>query len=420
MGARQDNKGYWILDYTPKGLNGKRVRRPNGSFERIRKASQLQTRKGAERCYRDLVTEYKRLIESGLAPSLAVKTIKGGLDSTPTKGFAEFAEYFEINYRLESERELKPSTLANQATMIRAHLVPYFGEITLEEITSDVMKEFRKVQLTKGLKRSTINKHLVQLGTMLKFAFEKKMIKELPGCKRLHISKMERNTTREENFMMPEEADKLLQTARSWFNRLPYYLILTALQTGLRKGELCALQWSKVDLEKRTVLVDLNMSYNILGTPKSGDSRTVSVTKEFCTELAVWKESATTEWVFPNRSGNARSDRNPYLPLVQIAKASGAVKYKGQTNIRFHTMRHSYACYCAMGGLSVNEIRELLGHESINTTMRYMWLAPDHMRERINQLAGVLKVGRKLAENPPSPTPTLGNYRKALGKNASQ
>ncbi len=146
-------------------------------------------------------------------------------------------------------------------------------------------------------------------------------------------------------------------------------IVLLALNTGLRRGEVFNLKWEDINLRSKTLTV-------LGATAKSGETRHIPLNDEAVETLKNWKaQSKKQERVFYGKNG-ARLDsiRRSWAKLVTDAKIK---------DFRFHDLRHSFASKLVMKGVPLNTVRELLGHADLNTTLRYAHLAPDHKADAV-------------------------------------
>jgi integrase len=151
-------------------------------------------------------------------------------------------------------------------------------------------------------------------------------------------------------------------------------LVLLALNTGLRRGELFRLQWQDVQFKRRLLTVRG-------GGAKSGQTRHVPLNSEAAKVLERWKQEngGSRTFVFMN----ARSTE----PLNDVKKAWAVlVKKAGLLAFRFHDLRHTFASKLVMAGVDLNTVRELLGHSDIAMTLRYAHLAPEHKAAAVEKL----------------------------------
>lgn len=142
-------------------------------------------------------------------------------------------------------------------------------------------------------------------------------------------------------------------------------LVLTALNTGLRRGELTALLWADVDLKAKRVHVRA-------AAAKSGKARHVPLNSEAALVLKRWKEQGVATKVF-----DVCDAKKAWQGVVDGAKLKG---------FRFHDLRHSFASKLVMAGVDLNTVRELLGHADLKMTLRYAHLAQEHKEAAVELL----------------------------------
>ncbi len=146
-------------------------------------------------------------------------------------------------------------------------------------------------------------------------------------------------------------------------------IVLLALNTGLRRGELFNLQWEDINLKSKTLTVQG-------ATAKSGETRHIPLNDEAVETLKNWKtQSKKHERVFYGKNGA----RLNYIIKAWVNMIADA-KIK---DFRFHDLRHSFASNLVMKGAPLNTVRELLGHSDLKTTLRYAHLAPDHKADAV-------------------------------------
>lgn len=141
-------------------------------------------------------------------------------------------------------------------------------------------------------------------------------------------------------------------------------LVITAINTGLRRGELLALKWGDIVFEQQYLSV-------IAQNAKSKKGRNIPLNDTVFEVLKCWQfQNKTREYVFASKSGAPIKDiKKPWLKVLQDAKIS---------DFRFHDLRHHFASKLVMVGVDLNTVRELLGHSDLKMTLRYAHLAPEH------------------------------------------
>ena len=163
-------------------------------------------------------------------------------------------------------------------------------------------------------------------------------------------------------FLSNEERLRLLAECRKSSNPDLYLVVMLALSTGGREGEIWGLKWSDVDLKKGSVT---------FRDTKNGDTRRISFDGPALTEFRNKIRRIDTELVFPGKwdKNKPRSFRKPFEQAVQAA---------GLEDFTFHDLRHTFASYMAMDGATLREIADALGHRTLNMVMRYSHLTEEH------------------------------------------
>ncbi|MBL8522956.1 MAG: site-specific integrase, partial [Betaproteobacteria bacterium] len=159
-------------------------------------------------------------------------------------------------------------------------------------------------------------------------------------------------------------------------------MVLVAMNTGLRRGELTSLHWEHADLETAVITV-------LAGKAKSGKARHVPMNAEVIAVLKRWKA------VTPHEGDRVFPIESPKTAWNALVEEAGIGKF------RFHDLRHHFASRLVMAGEDLNTVRELLGHADIATTLRYAHLAPEHKRKAVDALLAPLGTAqRSEAGNP--------------------
>src|SRR5262249_55585962 len=154
-------------------------------------------------------------------------------------------------------------------------------------------------------------------------------------------------------YLSDQERQRLLAACQQSHNPYLHTVVVLALATGARRGELMGLRWPDVDLRRGTLTFQMT---------KNGERRSVPLTGH---ALDLMREHARvrridTTLVFPNETGNK--------PLHIRDAFENAVKRAGIAQFRFHDLRHSCASYLAMQGAQLLDIATVLGHKSLQTT----------------------------------------------------
>src|SRR5579863_10214185 len=143
------------------------------------------------------------------------------------------------------EHERKPSTAGFYGQFLRLYVLPKFGDSRLDGIEREGVRQFISDLRTRGLAKNTIRLAVTTLRAVLNAAIDDRLIEHNPAQGLGRFVKSEK-ATREATSLNPKEIDCLLRVAEESLCPRHYGLILTALRTGLREGELAALQWGDI------------------------------------------------------------------------------------------------------------------------------------------------------------------------------
>ncbi len=165
-------------------------------------------------------------------------------------------------------------------------------------------------------------------------------------------------------FLDDEERTKLLDACKESVNPFLYVIVVLAITTGMRQGEILGLKWKDVDLVR---------SCAVLHETKNGERRTVPIPQfaaQFLIELSKVRR-IDTPLVFPGK-------KDPLKPIDIRNMWDDAVAKAKLEDFRFHDLRHTTASYLAMNGATLAEIAEVLGHKTLQMVKRYAHLSDAH------------------------------------------
>ena len=247
--------------------------------------------------------------------------------------------------------------------------MPFFKGMTLDEIDGRVIERYKAEKLDSGLHPKTVNNQLTMLNKMLNLAVEWRVLTHAPKIKWLKTPEPEFD------FLDFEEAARLIAAATGDTGAM----IVIALKTGMRLGELIALRWEDVDLVAGKINIRRAAARGIVGTPKSGKSREIPLSPEARRVLTAHRH-LKGEIVFCAESGAMRTKESCKWPLWSACRRAGL------RLIGWHKLRHTFASHLAMRGVPLKAVQELLGHATIEMTMRYAHLSPAIHRDAVAQL----------------------------------
>lgn len=277
--------------------------------------------------------------------------------------------------RLRGYRKRSKKT---DASLLKVHLRPFFGGMRIRDIGPREVEEFKASR--QHLHPNSANHALALLRTLLGYAQDVGWLDRLPKIEKFKIHATEYSYLR-----TPDEVRKFLAAAHE--ERPPVFIVyLTALQTGMRCGELCGLKWPDVDFDKRMITV--RCSYE--GPTKNGEIRYVPILDGLLRELKMWKlEGPRTDagWVFPNHGGrmHTRCNRIFQETLQRVLVRAGLPR----DHISFHDLRHTFASFWMMSHGDRFRLQRVLGHKEARMTERYAHLTPDVFAQDYGKLAGL-------------------------------
>lgn len=321
--------------------------------------------------------------ESRLKAEMKAGQLVAQQENSEIPTFEAFSDTWFRSYVIPTN---KPSEQDNKSIFLKKHLVPFFGNCRLDKITHYAIEQFVAGQVASEYAPATINLHLSTLKRALKSAVEWGILKKNPADT---IKKL-KNDAESWQFLDFDEAEAFLSAVPlQWKTHF-----LVALRTGLRKGELCALRWRDVDWANQAIHVRHSLYKGELTSPKSKDSiRTVPLpadAKQALQEQREKEQSFKTEFVFPSRSGGPLEPRTLQRPLRAANKNSGLDK-----RLRFHDTRHTYASHLVMAGVPIRTVKDLLGHSSLDQTLKYAHITGETHREAVQTLEATLEAKRK-------------------------
>jgi integrase len=308
--------------------------------------------------------------------------------------FEEYSAKWLSDYAKVS---VKISTYISYEDIVRLHLNPRFGKQYLHRISAADIQQFVSEKITKEkLMPKTVINILIPFKEMFKHAVAWGLIKRDPT---LYV-KRPRVETEEMDFLNPEEIRLFLDNVGHEY----YALFLTAVMTGMRRGELLALQWGDIDWNSNQISIRRSIFRGEFINPKSKNSiRRIVMSPVLRQELEQYRllgRKSDKELVFANGNGLPLNPDN----LVK-REFHPALDRAGLRRIRFHDLRHTYASLLISQGENIKFIQSQLGHASAKTTLdRYGHLMPnlenDAARRLDKTVFGIFV--RKLLENPVS------------------
>lgn len=293
---------------------------------------------------------------------------------------------------LDGRRNLQDNTINVYRTYINNYIIPYFKDKQVNKIKPIDVKNFLDSMHDKGLSSATIKKTYNILNKFFNDQVKMKMLKENP-C---DLIEKPREQSKEIEVFDENELKQFLEFAEG-YTRYAFAFKLAA-YTGLRRGELLALRWQDIDLERKIINVRNRVVKAKLGTDeylqagtKTSNGRIVSFSENLKREFIKYKqiqqvEKETNEYedndlVICTQNGKFVNVDNLTRIFRNTLKASGINK-----KLSFHALRHTHATLMLKAGVPMKVVSERLGHSSIKVTMdTYAHLLPSMDQDAVEK-----------------------------------
>ncbi len=331
MGLYKRGKVWW-MSFT---YNGHQYRR----------SCETTDKRLAEKIYHKVMTE---LIEGRYFEKLPGET----------KTFREMMEKYMKEYSIP-----RKASFERDRTSLK-HLLPFFGDYALLRITPKFINEYKIMRRQNGASSCSINRELA----LMKHAFNL-AVKEWEWVKDNPVKKvsMEKEPSPRDRYLSLEEEEMALAISPEWLR----HIIIFAVETGCRQGEIVSLRWKDVDLPKGTV--------NVYGS-KTGEKRVIPLSRRAWEML---KEKSRVRYLATDHVFTA--DGRP-VDRYRLSKTFKSIcRRAGIEDMRFHDLRHTFATRLAQCGVDPYTIQRLMGHKTPFTTQRYAHHSVESLRKGIEE-----------------------------------
>jgi integrase len=336
---------------------------------------------------------------------------RGDLNLTPTPT-SETVDAYAQAWLRGLEPNLKASTVRFYRENLKRYILPMLGD---REISTTARADGRLLISTnrqKGLRLNTVKGIARTLSTLLSQAVEDN---KLPANPCLRMGRYLRRGDEPKTVIQPltrEEAAHLVTTAEHEYPRWHPW-ILCALRTGMRAGELLALQWRDVDWHGGFILVQRNQVKGIITSPKSHQRRRVDMSTQLAATLLALRRHQrerylekgldVPEWVFASLDGEILEERNVRTAFARLLDKAGL------RHIRIHDLRHTFASFAAAGRIS--RLRQGATRTLVDSNHRRHLRASDSWR----QPRGGGRSGRRADASRRNPGATTSAHRGCRG-----
>ena len=346
MKAEKDKKtGKWLIQYRYTDWQGKRRKSTKRGFA---------TKREAEEWLRNFLI-----------------TQKADFDM-------KFEDFWKM-YCADMETRLREHTMRTKKYIVELKILPYFGNKRVNDITAADIRQWQNELIKMGYSPTYLKTINNQLSAIFNYAVRYYDLKSNPCAK---AGSMGKSKAEEMDFWTGEEFRKFIDSVMN--KRLSYMAFMTLYWTGMRMGELLALNPKDVDLEKRTI--SITKSYQRLGkkdvitppkTPKS--KRVITIPEFLAADIKDYMDS-----LYELQENDRLFPITKYYLEHEMQRG---IKESGVKRIRVHDLRHSHASMLIELGFSPLEIANRLGHEKVETTLNtYAHLYPNKQTKLAERL----------------------------------
>ncbi len=293
---------------------------------------------------------------------------------------------------LLSRNRVKESTYVKYHNTVQHHIIPMLGDYLPQELTTVTVEAFSNGLLTEGLAPKTVRDILTVLRQVLRHC------RRQLGSGLAEIEVVYPKDPRKEMRVLSREEQTAFVRYLLEDMDCVKFGVLLALLTGLRIGEICALQWGDISLEERAICVRSTMqrlqtldreadarTYVMIGEAKSETSRRLIPLTAYAVSLCRRMQAGDADaYVLTGSSGRYMEPRALQYRLKQYTAACSL------TGVHFHVLRHTFATRCVEVGFEIKSLSEILGHASAKITLdRYVHSSMDWKRANMDKLAAV-------------------------------
>lgn len=291
-----------------------------------------------------------------------------------------------------SKGKLKESTAVKYSSMLEKHIKPKLGGCFPLGLTSGLIDNFRDELLFEDeLSPKTVKDVLVLLRTILRYT-----AKQFPNSFPQIDITYPRESKKEMRVLTMDEQKKFVSYLLDEMDECKFGILLSPF-TGMRIGELCALQWENISLKDNTIKITSTMqrlqntnadaeskTRIIVGAPKSEMSqRTIPLTEQAAELCGRMNPQSKAAYVLTG-TDKFMEPRTLQYRLEKYTRDCGL------EGVHFHTLRHTFATRCVEVGFEIKSLSEILGHASTTITLdRYVHASIDLKRDNMNKLATV-------------------------------
>ncbi len=362
----------WLSDGIPAAI---RVEEPNLGFE--------------DYCLK-LLREYKGNVKTGVGPISPKekrdieKEKRDQAEQERKQAEKEnvtFGYYFENDYFPTHEIGRKKDTTRKTKEHFKKWIEPVIGNIPFKDIKPFNIEKIKKNILNAGRSPRTLEYVMATIRQVWNTA---RLNGQAVGDSPTKSIKKLKYDNKRVRFLTNEEAETLLNSLKER-DALAYELALISLHCGLRFGEIAALKWGHINLDKAIIeIVD----------PKGIEGRAAFMTNKVKAMFDKMERKEPEDYVFTRNGEKLKGTPKIYSKVVTDLGLNNGITDK-RRKVYFHSLRHTYASWHVEAGTDIYAVKELLGHSNISMTERYSHLAPEALKNATKNLEKSIRAGHK-------------------------
>jgi len=288
--------------------------------------------------------------------------------------------YFDEIYYPAISQEKKKAAHVREESLFRLWIKPTMGAKPFKDISTFDLERLKKNMLKAGRAPRSVEYALTTLGQIFRHAERLDYYQgDIPTTK----VKKPKYDNKRVRFLSHNEAHNLLEILKGK-SQETYEMALLSLHCGLRAGEVFSLTWKDVDLDHGLI--------TLLDTKNKAKNRVVSMTADVKNIFMQMDQGGKQDLIFPDRkTGGIRKQISKSFPRsVTEAGLNEGIEDRRQ-RVTFHTLRHTFASWLVMEGISLYDVKELLGHATLAMTERYAHLAPGRNKKAATTMEQVFQ-----------------------------
>ena len=323
----------------------------------------------------------------------------------PDMTFGEWLDFWYQNY---SKPKLRPTTQMGYENAMYKHIIPALGKIPLSELgTNDIQQFYAKLKKEgrlirtelygEGVSDRTVRSCHTRIRTALDRAVQDGLIRINPAAD----CKLPPQNTKEMQLLTRDEMQRfLIQSKEEGY----FELFLLELATGLRRGEVLALQWNDLNFDTGELRIERQVyranGELVVSAPKTKAAlRTIVLPPSVVEVLREYRQRVDSRWMFPSP---AKED-SPLDPAACRKRLQITLEHAGCKRVRFHDLRHLFVTTALESGMDVKTLSAIIGHVSAKTTLNTYIHVTDTMRQ-----TAAAKIDRGIGKCEPQNKPGSG------------